>query len=284
MKLPVEQVANAIGISVSLASGVPVNYGTMTKPLHCGSAARNAVMAAMLASKGFTSHPAVFEGNNGYFASFGRALPTDYAPFTDLGRRWDIVESGYRIKNYPCGGRGHTAIEAALYLRDQIGGRVEDITRIQCWMSPVSADRIGTDFPLDVEAAKFSGVYLLAYSFIHGAPKIKAFTEEALKDTRVRAMAKLVSGAADPNLKEGFDDTPARVRITLKDGRTFEEQREVATGSKQKPMTAAQLEEKFMDCAVQTISADAAKKLFAIVNTITERPSFGDFYSLLRKA
>ena len=47
--------------------GMPVNYGTMTKPLHCGNSARNGLMAAMLASKGFTSHAAVFEGNNGYF-------------------------------------------------------------------------------------------------------------------------------------------------------------------------------------------------------------------------
>ena len=81
MKLPVEQVANAIGIGVSLSSGIAVNYGTMTKPLHCGNAARNGVMAAMLASKGFTSHAAAFEGNNGFYASFGRALPTDFAPF-----------------------------------------------------------------------------------------------------------------------------------------------------------------------------------------------------------
>ena len=89
--------------------------------LHCGNSARNGLMAALLASKGFTSHAAVFEGNNGFFGSFSRALPVNYAPFSDLGRRWDIAEIGYRIKNYPCGGRGHTAIEAALMLREKIG-------------------------------------------------------------------------------------------------------------------------------------------------------------------
>ena len=39
-----------------------------------------------------------------------------------------------------------------------------------------------------------------------------------------------------------------------------------------------------MDCATQTVSADAAKKLFAIVNTIDKQPTFGDFFTLLRKA
>ena len=174
----------------------------MTKPLHCGNAARNGVMAAMLAGKGFTSHPAAFEGSNGYFGTFGRALPTNFEPFADLGSRWDIETIGYSIKNYPSGGRGHTAIEAALILRDKIGARVSDIANIHCWVSPSSAKRINTDYPRDVEAAKFSAAYVLAYSLVHGAPKIKAFTEAALKDPHVRAMAKLVTAAADPNLSD----------------------------------------------------------------------------------
>ena len=53
MKLPVDQVAQAIGTAVSMSSGIAVNYGTMTKPLHCGNAARNGVMAAMLGQQGF---------------------------------------------------------------------------------------------------------------------------------------------------------------------------------------------------------------------------------------
>ena len=160
MKLPVEQVAEAIGMGVSLSSGIAVNYGTMTKPLHCGNAARNGVMAAMLAGKGFTSHAAAFEGNNGFYASFGRALPTDFAPFGDLGKRWDLVEIGYQTKYYPCGGRGHTAIEAALMLRDKIGSRLGEIGNIHCLVSPSSAKRINTNYPPDVEAAKFSAAYV----------------------------------------------------------------------------------------------------------------------------
>jgi 2-methylcitrate dehydratase PrpD len=284
MKLPVDKVAHAIGISVSLSSGLPVNYGTMTKPLHCGNAARNGVMAAMLASKGFTSHAAAFEGDNGYFGSFARALPTDYAPFQDLGSRWDLKEIGYSLKYYPCGGRGHTAIEAALMLRDKLGGRTDGVANIHCWMSASSAKRVNTRYPVDIEAAKFSAAYVLAYSLVYGAPKIKAFTDQALKDEHVRALAGLVTAGADPNLSDSFGENPTRVKITLKDGQTFEHQRDYATGSKQLPMTAAQAEEKFRDCATQTISADAARKLFAIVNTIADQPSFGDFWSLIRKA
>jgi 2-methylcitrate dehydratase PrpD len=284
LKLNAAQTAEAIGISTSLASGLAVNYGTMTKPLHCGNAARNGVMAAMLAAKGFTSHAAALEGNNSFFTSFGRGLKTNFEPFKDLGSRWDLSTIGYSLKFYPCGGRGHTAIEAALILRDKVASRLDEITNIHCLMSPSSAKRVNTEYPTTVEAAKFSAAYVLAYSLLYGAPKIKAFTEEALKDPRVRALAGRVTAGPDPKLDAGFIENPTYVKITMKDGQSFDHRREFATGSKQVPFTAAQIEEKFMDCATQTLSADTGKKLFAFVSTINDRPSFGDFWPLIRKA
>jgi len=283
MKLPVEQVAHAIGISCSLVSGLPANYGTMTKPLHVGNGARSGVLAATLASKGFTSSPVVFEGDNGYYASFARALKNDYAPFKDLGTRWDLKDSGYSIKYYPCGGRGHTAIDATLLLKEKIGSRSGEITNIHVSMSPSSAKRVVTKYPIDVESAKFSASYVIGYALIHGVPNIKAFTRESLNDPRVKTLATLVTASADPQLSDEWGN-PTRVKITLKDGTTFEQQRDYPIGSPEVPLTMVQVQDKFMDCATLTISEDSAKKLFAIVSTITSRPSFGDFWSLVSKA
>jgi 2-methylcitrate dehydratase PrpD len=151
-------------------------------------------------------------------------------------------------------------------------------------MSPSSAKRVNTKYPGDVEAAKFSASYVLAYSLIHGTPKINAFTTESLKDVRVKALAGLVTASADPNLSDSVGENPTRVKITLKNGQSFVQQNDYATGSKKVPMTPAQVEGKFLDCAAQTISADAAKKLFTIVSTITDRPTFGEFWSLVRMA
>src|SRR5262249_34012044 len=65
LKLPPEKIAHAVGIAASLASGIAVNYGTMTKPLHSGNAARNGVLAASLANRGFTAQHVVLEGSAG---------------------------------------------------------------------------------------------------------------------------------------------------------------------------------------------------------------------------
>ena len=59
---------------------------------------------------------------------------------------------------------------------------------------------------------------MIAYSLVHGIPKIKAFTPEALKDARTIAMAKLVTAGADPQLGDAFGESPSILKITLKDG------------------------------------------------------------------
>jgi len=284
MKLPAEKIPDVLGISLSLASGVAVNYGTMTKPLHSGNAARNGILAAQLGSRGFTAHAAAFEGTAGYFKTFTRGLSVSFDPFKDLGSRYDLVALGYSLKAYPCGGRGHTAIEAALALREKVGLRLADIANIHCLVSKSSADRINTLWPESVEAAKFSAAYVIAYSLVNGAPRIPAFTEEALKDERVRALARLVTAGVDPELSDAFGESPAKLKITLKSGETFEHRRDYATGSKQVPMTQAQVEAKFNDCAAQTMNAEVARKILATLNTIADRRSFDDFWTLIRHA
>jgi 2-methylcitrate dehydratase PrpD len=194
------------------------------------------------------------------------------------------VALGYSLKAYPCGGRGHTAIEAALALREKVGLRLTDIANIHCLVSKSSADRINTLWPESVEAAKFSASYVIAYSLVNGAPRIPAFTEGALKDERVRAVARLVTAGVDPELSDAFGESPAQLKITLKSGESFEHRRDYATGSQKVPMTQAQVEAKFNDCAAQAVSDDVARKILATLNAIAERRSFDDFWTLIRPA
>ncbi len=284
LKVPVERIPDVLGISISMASGVSAAYGTMTKPLHSGNAARAGVMAAQLGLHGFTAHASAFEAHAGYFNTFGRGLDVDTKPFDDLGRRSDLVSIGYSIKAYPCGGRGHTAIEAALALRERLGQNLSGISNIHCSLSKSSATRVGTDYPSTVEAAKFSASYVIAYALVHGAPRISAFTEEALKDERVKAVAKLVTASGDPDLPEGMGESPAKLKITLANGQVLEERRDYATGSSRVPMTQAQLEAKFLDCAAQTVSAEAARKILATLGSLPEQKSFDAFWPMIRRA
>src|SRR5262249_51803573 len=147
MKLPAAAVADAIGIAASLASGLSANFGTMTKPLHAGQAARNAIMAARLAASGFTPPRPAPAGGAGHFRRFARDLDVSLAPFDDLGTSLDIVTHGFTLKPYASGGLGHAAIEAAVTLRDRLGGRTDAIATVTVGTTQHALDHISSDYP-----------------------------------------------------------------------------------------------------------------------------------------
>src|ERR1700732_3536511 len=123
---------------------------------------------------------------------------------------------------------------------------------------------------------------MVAYSLVHGAPRIAAFTEEAIRDERVKAVAKTVSASVDPALGPGTRESPAILKVTLSDGQTFEQRIDNQTGSIKNPMTQAQIENKFRDCAAQSVNAGVAGKILAVLNALASRPAIEDFLPLAR--
>ena len=71
LDLSADQCAHALAISASMAAGIRVNFGTMTKPLHVGRAAQNGVLAAELAARGFTGGRDGLDGPWGFLRVFG---------------------------------------------------------------------------------------------------------------------------------------------------------------------------------------------------------------------
>jgi 2-methylcitrate dehydratase PrpD len=284
LKVPAAAIPDVLGISASLASGFSANFGTMTKPLHCGHAARNGVAAALLGKEGFTANSRALEAPSGYFSAFGRGLDVSLEPFKDLGSRYDLVSSRFALKAYPCGGLTHTSIEAALALRSKVGARLSDIKEIHCFVTRNAGQRAGTQYPATVEAAKFSVAYLVPYALIHGAPRIAAFTEKALADERIKALARIVTASVDPELGPGTDGSPARIRVTLANGEVLEQRNDHASGSEPNPMTPAQIEAKFNDCAAQVMSAETGRKVYAFLDTLPAQRSLDPLWPLLRKA
>lgn len=284
LKVPAAAIPDVLGIAASLASGINANYGTMTKPLHAGQAARNGIMAALLGGRGFTANTAAIEGRGGFARTFARGLAWKTEPFLDLGRQYDLAERGIRPKRYPCGGVIHTGIDAALALREELGSRVSDIVAVKCGISKYAANRASPQYPTNTEAAKFNLQYVVAYALAHGAPKLASFEAEAIADARVKALARTVTAAIDPEFADAHEDYPTRVTITLADGRSLERLVVYASGTRQQPMSREQIEEKFFDCAAQAVPRDVAQRIFAAISTIGEQPSFATLWPLLRRA
>jgi 2-methylcitrate dehydratase PrpD len=282
LKAPRETIPDILGIAASLSGGLSVNFGTMTKPLHSGTAARNGILAATLGRSGFTANAAALEAPAGYFRAFDRGMKVSFDPFMELGRSYDIVERGFKPKRYPCGGLGHTAIDATLELREVV--KVADVTGIKAAITRYAASRIGDKYPTSIESAKFSMPYVAAYTALYGPPMLKAFTEEAIRDDAVKALARKVTVAVDPEFADILDDSPARVTVTLADGRTVERMRYYASGTPQMPLTRAQVEEKFFACAERAVDRAAAAKILAFLDGFERQSSFAPLWGLVKPA
>ncbi len=282
LKAPRDTIPDILGIAASLSGGLSVNFGTMTKPLHSGASARNAITAALLGKSGFTANAAALENPAGYFRAFDRGMKVSFEPFAELGHSYDLVELGFKPKRYPCGGLGHTSIDAALELRNEV--RPGDIAAIKTGITKYAASRIGDKYPTSVESAKFSMPYVAAYTILYGPPMIKAFTEESIRDEKIKEMARKVSIAIDPEFADLLLDSPARVTVTLNDGRTVQRMRYYASGTPQVPLTAAQVEEKFFDCAAHTVERPAATQIFAFMNRFEQEPSLAPLWTLTKRA
>jgi 2-methylcitrate dehydratase PrpD len=281
-KAPRETIADTLGIAASLSGGLTVNFGTMTKPLHSGASARNGMLAMQLGGGGFTANATALEAPAGYFRCFDRGMPVSFAPFGELGKRYDLVERGFKPKRYPCGGLGHTSIDATLELREEIGNA--EIVAIHAGITKYAAARIGDKYPTSIESAKFSMPFVASYTALYGPPMLKAFTEEAIRDEAVKALARKVTVGVDPQFADMLEDSPARVTVTLAGGRKLERVRYYASGTPQVPLTRAQVEEKFFACAERAVDRARAEKIFAFLNRFETEPSLAPLSELMTRA
>ncbi len=119
--LNVERTKMALGIAASLASGLRQNFGSMTKPFHAGHAAWAGLIAAQLASAGFTADANIMETPLGFANVFcGPGKYKFEGAIDKLGNPYGLLElGGLMIKKYPCCAEAHRAIDALLQLIEQ---------------------------------------------------------------------------------------------------------------------------------------------------------------------
>lgn len=243
------QVVDALGVAGSLASGI-IEYlaeGAWTKRLHPGWAAQSGLRAALLARAGFFGPRTVFEGVHGLFHGFARTTDGDYGALVgDFGDRW--VAATLAFKPYPCGTMTHPYIDCARRLAAR-GIAPEDVAEIVCEVAEGTVHRLWEPLadkrrPPNGYAGKFSTPYCLAAGLVHGGVGLDAFTDEAVRDPRVLALAGKVRYAIDPAnpYPNGFT---GHVRAVLRNGREVEERQPHLRGGAQAPLTRADIEDKF---------------------------------------
>jgi len=268
--------AQALAIAASLASGIKANFGTMTKPLHVGHTARNGLFAALLARDGFTANPAALEHKQGFLLVFNGAGTFDAeAILRDWGQPYDIVRPGLGVKQHPCCGSTHPAIDALLLLRAAHEIAPERVARIDSWTHPrrlAHTDRPDPQSGLD---AKFSVQYCLARALLHGRIMLEHFEGEAFRDPAAQALMRRVHAAPHPEMDTAGDEhLGAEVRITFEDGKTIAQRVGAALGrGPDNPLPEDALAAKFADCAGRALPSAQVERLQRLLLQLDEAPS-----------
>lgn len=248
--LNAKQITDALGIAGSFAGGI-IEYlaeGAWTKRLHPGWAAQSGIRAALLARGGFLGPRTVFEGVHGLFHGFAHTTQGDYNAVTgDFGKRW--VTETLAFKPYPCGTMAHPYIDCAKRLAVR-GIKPGEVKELICEVAEGTVHRLWEPLPDKQRppngyAAKFATPFILATGFVHGSVGLDAFTEQAVRDKDVLALASKVRYVIDPDNPYPNNFT-GHIRAVLNDGRVIEERQPHFRGGAHEPLTRTDIEEKFM--------------------------------------
>lgn len=261
----------ALGIAASLASGIQQNFGTMTKPLHAGWAARNGVVAASWAAAGLTADAEALEGPRGLlYAISGGAGGEWSSVVVGLGEEWDILVHGIGVKLYPCCYATHRAIDAALEIRDEVAVRAGEIETIDVKVSPGTLLPLIPRPPKTGLEGKFSLGYCLASAFLDGTVDLASFTDGAVLRPEAQRLLRLVTLAEEGPPADFPIGGRAEVHVRTATGREFTARVDVPRGDPRRPLTQAELAAKFRQCAGIVLAPERVDEALNILQHIEE--------------
>jgi 2-methylcitrate dehydratase PrpD len=268
-----DRIAHALAIAASSASGIRVNFGTMTKPLHVGRASQNGVVAAELASRGFTGGEDALDPPWGFFQAFSHGEGFDADRIVGkLGNPHAVVWPGVSIKPYPCGVLGHPTMDAMRRLVITHDVQPERIVAIRVRAGSNILNPLRYPIATNELEAKFCPAFMVSAIALRRKAGIHEFNDEFVRSRPVQEMMRKVERVLDPEIEaKGWEKIRSTVEVDLDDGRTLvEEADERYRGGPDLPFTRAELFEKFSDCASLVLPPSAIEETFSMVETLED--------------
>ncbi|HEY1480966.1 MAG TPA: MmgE/PrpD family protein [Gaiellales bacterium] len=286
-RMSADEIGSALGIAGSMSSGLfaYLGDGAATKPVHAGWAAHGGIVAAELARAGAEGPGPVFEHRFGFFSAFyGLTADAFEAQVADLGRRWESPRIAF--KPYPVCHFVHACLDAAVQLVAEhpiVPSEIERIVvavpdaSVPLVLEPLSEKRL----PRTEYDAKFSLPYSLAALLLHGRVGVETYTEDAIGDPGVLALAARVEHVARdfPTYPQSF---PGWVRIELRSGAAFELELAHQRGGPENPMTADDVSAKFRDNASLALDDDALIRLESAILSLEQHDDLAGCFAPLR--
>jgi 2-methylcitrate dehydratase PrpD len=276
------QMMNAFGILVTQVAG---NFrslwdGVLTYKLYGATAARNGILAALLAQRGYTGLKDPLFGPQGYFECY---CPKPYHPEymnRDLGK--EFYSQGMH-KKYPSCYGNHNIIDCGLDILEEHDIKAEEIQEIIIGLDPTKLSGYGTT-PFkkgdSQPAALFYQAYSAANVLLRKGARVEHYTEEAVQDPQVVELAGKVVHRPTRQ-KNGA----VELIVKMQDGKEYDAiyQYPMMRGYPARPLTQDELIEKYWNninfCG--KIARSQAEKALDMIENLEKVEQVTDLIKLL---
>jgi 2-methylcitrate dehydratase PrpD len=286
---------NALGIAFTQVSGsrqMAVGASTHLRAMQAGFAGQGAILAADLALRGIVGSREVLEGRYGLYSTYVRARPDWEALLGGLGQEFPLL-SLHGFKVWPACGYTRATNTAIRELRERHvidPQEVESITIIggtgatQLLSEPLEKKRR----PALAIDGKFSIPFTSAVMMVKGNVTLQDYTDHALRDPAVLAMADKVSYRmdAESELPVGGYSSLSRptVEIRTKSGKVYSCRPDGVPGDPDHPVSQGLIEAKFRDClsfSARPIAAASIDRVIALIDELETLPDVAEIMRLL---
>ena len=284
--LDAAQTQHALGIAGSQAAGLmAVQEGAMTKGFHSGRAAQSGVYAAKLARLGYTGIPDVLEAGYGGFLSSLVGECAEEPLTADLGERWEILKVGF--KPAPASNGSITAMAALDEIMRKHNLAAGDIESVTAHVSTNTLHHCGWEY----DPAKIQGVlatqmnlrYGMAVMALERRATVDQFTEDKMRDPVILDFIRRVRVEIEPAFDAGGGKhrVACRAQVVCRNQARHEAQVLYRKGSHEDPMTAAEIDAKFMDLAGKSVAPETARRIAETVAKLERIENSGELTQLL---
>jgi len=282
LKLDEEKTRMALGIASSLSGGLRKNFGTMTKSLHAGNAARNGVVAAILAQSGFTADRSILDSPLSFCEALGGEVRYEVAKMNQGARtEFYIVSPGIALKPYPSCAYSHWAIDAALDLKREAVIAPSNIVEVECRTSSGLPHVLIHSHPATALESKFSLEFCVAIALIDGEVCLKQFSGEKVKDSAVQELMKKIKYVHPPEMGSGLVDLKGEVVVRLQNGELYSRKVDVARGDPRNPLNKEELNNKYRDCVRLSLSPEDINKSLDLISHLESVNDIAELMDIL---
>ncbi len=288
--LSVEQIESAISIATVPHGAMRQTRAgelSMWKGVAAANSVRNAIVGALLASKGLTGPNHPFDGEMGFFKQLLGGEVFDDAPLKPMEKKVlpTRIQDTY-IKFWPVEYHAQSAVDAALQIFKEIGDPSR-VDRVSIDTFKASYEIIAKDpekwEPKTRETADHSIQYIVCAALLDGKVTKETFALDRITASDVRGLLKRTSLKEDGELTKGYPDgIPNRISVTTKDGDTLTKEVSHPRGHPKNPMSDKELVQKFRANVDWCWTEQQAQRILALVWNLEEQESLDALMEAMR--